>query len=182
MIKLKNLLKENSKPKVIKESTRKWAVKVAEVGVVIVDAGNAGEAKRMVAKKMRGGMKDILGVTKALPTRKVGDVAEGGPGSGPKGGDEDNPFDREPSDDELADIEKQFEGKLNETIPAFAKQWKNMTKACDILEKSVNDLSKSVNKVDKASAKTINGLWKSTYNDLKKFKEILSKQVLDKLQ
>ena len=74
------------------------------------------------------------------------------------------------------------EQKINETIPAFAKQRKNMTKACDILEKSVNDLSKSVNKVDKASAKTINGLWKSTYNDLKKFKEILSKQVLDKLQ
>ena len=40
------------------------------------------DSKRMVAKKMRGGMKDILGVTKALPTRKVGDVAEGGPGSG----------------------------------------------------------------------------------------------------
>ena len=39
---------------------------------------------------------------------------EGGPGSGPQGDDEDNPFDREPSDDELADIEKQFEGKLNE--------------------------------------------------------------------
>ena len=38
---------------------------------------------------------------------------EGGPGSGPQGGDEENPFDREPSDDELADIEKQFEG-LNE--------------------------------------------------------------------
>ena len=74
------------------------------------------------------------------------------------------------------------EQKINETIPAFAKQWKTMTKACDILEKSVNDLSKSVNKVDKASAKTINGLWKSTYNDLKKFKEILSKEVLDKLQ
>ena len=38
---------------------------------------------------------------------------EGGPGSGPHG-DDDNPFDREPSDDELKDIEKQFEGKLNE--------------------------------------------------------------------
>ena len=38
---------------------------------------------------------------------------EGGPGSGPQGDDEDNPFDREPSDDELADIEKQFEG-INE--------------------------------------------------------------------
>jgi hypothetical protein len=35
---------------------------------------------------------------------------EGGPGSGPQS-DDDNPFDREPSDDELADIEKQFEAK-----------------------------------------------------------------------
>tara|TARA_B100001250_G_C19745336_1_gene765033 strand:+ start:446 stop:886 length:441 start_codon:yes stop_codon:yes gene_type:complete len=39
---------------------------------------------------------------------------EGGPGSGPHGDDEDNPFDKEPSDDDLRDIEKQFEGKLNE--------------------------------------------------------------------
>ena len=38
----------------------------------------------------------------------------GGPGSGPQNGDEDNPFDREPSDDEMADIEKEFEGKLTE--------------------------------------------------------------------
>ena len=33
---------------------------------------------------------------------------EGGPGSGPHGDDEDNPFDKEPSDDDLRDIEKQF--------------------------------------------------------------------------
>ena len=32
---------------------------------------------------------------------------EGGPGSGP-GGDEDNPFDKEPSDDELTNIEKEL--------------------------------------------------------------------------
>ena len=38
----------------------------------------------------------------------------GGPGSGPQNGDEENPYDREPSDDELADIEKQYEGKLTE--------------------------------------------------------------------
>ena len=46
-------------------------------------------------------------------------VVEGGPGSGPHGdGDdkEDNPFDREPSDDELKDIEKQFEGTVNEGV------------------------------------------------------------------
>ena len=36
---------------------------------------------------------------------------EGGPGSGPHGNgdDEENPFDREPSDDEMADIEREFE-------------------------------------------------------------------------
>ena len=40
---------------------------------------------------------------------------EGGPGSGPHGNgdDEENPFDREPSDDEMADIEKEFES-INE--------------------------------------------------------------------
>ena len=40
---------------------------------------------------------------------------EGGPGSGPQGNgdDEENPFDREPSDDEMADIEREFEG-INE--------------------------------------------------------------------
>ena len=44
------------------------------------------------------------------------EMREGGPGSGPHGnGDEDNPFDREPSDDELANIEKEFEG-VNESV------------------------------------------------------------------
>ena len=40
---------------------------------------------------------------------------EGGPGSGPQGNgdDEENPFDKEPSDDDLAAIEKEFEG-INE--------------------------------------------------------------------
>tara|TARA_R100001443_G_C3259613_1_gene155269 strand:+ start:19 stop:570 length:552 start_codon:yes stop_codon:yes gene_type:complete len=33
---------------------------------------------------------------------------EGGPGSGPQS-DDDNPFDKEPSDDDLRDIEKQFD-------------------------------------------------------------------------
>jgi hypothetical protein len=39
----------------------------------------------------------------------MAEMKEGGPGSGPQG-DDDNPFDREPSDDELADIEKEYEG------------------------------------------------------------------------
>ena len=42
----------------------------------------------------------------------MAEIKEGGPGSGPHPDDEDNPFDREPSDDELKDIEKQFEGDV----------------------------------------------------------------------
>ena len=55
---------------------------------------------------------------------------EGGPGSGPQGGDEDNPFDKEPSDDDLAAIEKEFEG-VNEVnfekvqLPAAVKRYLN---------------------------------------------------------
>ena len=42
------------------------------------------------------------------------EMTEGGPGSGPQG--EDNPFDREPSDDELKDIEKEFESLNKENL------------------------------------------------------------------
>ena len=74
------------------------------------------------------------------------------------------------------------EQKINETIPAFAKQWKTMQKAEKLYEKSVIDLSKAVSKVDKTHSKTIGGLWKDISNSLKQFKELLSKEVLDKLQ
>ena len=58
------------------EASKKWSVKVRDIGYVLVDAGGASEAKRLVAKKLRGGIKDILGVTKALPSKKVSDVGE----------------------------------------------------------------------------------------------------------
>ncbi len=74
------------------------------------------------------------------------------------------------------------EQKINETIPAFAKQWKTMQKAEKLYEKSVMDLSKAVSKVDKTHSKTIGGLWKDISNSLKQFKDLLSKEVLDKLQ
>ena len=74
------------------------------------------------------------------------------------------------------------EQKINETIPAFAKQWKTMQKAEKLYEKSVMDLSKAVSKVDKTHSKTISGLWKDISNSLKQFKDLLSKEVLDKLQ
>jgi hypothetical protein len=74
------------------------------------------------------------------------------------------------------------EQKINETIPAFSKQWKTMQKAEKLYEKSVMDLSKAVSKVDKTHSKTISGLWKDISNSLKQFKDLLSKEVLDKLQ
>ena len=56
---------------------------------------------------------------------------EGGPGSGPHDDDEDNPFDREPSDDEMSDIEKEFESVNEVSFPirgkvskSFEEYWK----------------------------------------------------------
>ena len=49
---------------------------------------------------------------------------EGGPGSGRHADDEDNPFDKEPSDDDLAAIEKEFEG-VNEAIGKGMK-WEDL--------------------------------------------------------
>tara|TARA_Y100001973_G_C5168694_1_gene317714 strand:- start:1010 stop:1459 length:450 start_codon:yes stop_codon:yes gene_type:complete len=74
------------------------------------------------------------------------------------------------------------EGKINETIPAFARQWKNMEKAEKVYQKAVMDLSKAVSKVDKEHGKTIKGLWSYVGSPMKKFRELLSKEVLDKLQ
>jgi hypothetical protein len=74
------------------------------------------------------------------------------------------------------------EQKINETIPAFARQWKNMEKAEKIYQKAVMDLSKAVSKVNREHGKTISGLWSYVGSPMKKFKEILSKEVLDKLQ
>ena len=58
------------------EATKKWAVKVSDIGVVIVDASSASEAKQLVGKKLKGGRKDIVSVVRALPAKKVGDVGE----------------------------------------------------------------------------------------------------------
>ena len=74
------------------------------------------------------------------------------------------------------------EQKINETIPAFAKQWKNMEKAEKVYQKAVMDLSKAVSKVDRDHGKTISGLWSYVGSPMKKFKDLLSKEVLDKLQ
>jgi len=48
--------------------------------------------------------------------QSIDELEEGGPGSGP-GGDEDNPYDKEPSDDDLANIEKEFESVKESVKP-----------------------------------------------------------------
>ena len=47
---------------------------------------------------------------------------------------------------------------------------------------SIMDLSKAVSKVDRKHSKTISGLWRYVEGPMKKFKELISKEVLDKLQ
>jgi hypothetical protein len=72
----------------ITEGTRKWSVKVKDIGYVLVDAGNASEAKRMVGKKLRGGVKDIENISRAFPAKKVSDV----------GIDEAMPYPKQPNE------------------------------------------------------------------------------------
>ena len=74
---------------------------------------------------------------KELIRQSIYELEEGGPGSGP-GGDEDNPFDKEPSDDDLANIEKEFEG-VNEAKKIDSKTWKKMKYQ---IEDQIDDLVK----------------------------------------
>ena len=58
----------------------------------------------------------------------------------------DSPFANDKEDDVKP-------GSMNETIPAYAKEWKNLEKACYALEKSVKVLGKAVEKQDKKKGK-----------------------------
>ena len=62
-------------------------------------------------------MKISKAYLKELIRKRMAEVLkkEGGPGSGPQS-DDDNPFDKEPSDDDLRDIEKQYESKISKLI------------------------------------------------------------------
>ncbi len=72
--------------------------------------------------------------------------------------------------------------QINETLPAFPKEWKNVEKSMVMFEKSIKALEKAVSKVDKSHSRTIMVLWKDTSNRIKKFKDLLAKEVLGKLQ
>ena len=72
--------------------------------------------------------------------------------------------------------------QINETLPSFPNEWKAVEKSIMMMEKSVKVLEKAVSKVDKSHSRTIMVLWKDTANRIKKFKDLLEKEVLGKLQ
>ena len=79
--------------------------------------------------------------------------------------------------------ERDGEGKaLNETLPAFPKEWKNLEQAEVNMLKAINSLAKAVGKVDRKHEREVSGLGKYVASHLKKFKELLEKEVLNKLQ
>ena len=74
------------------------------------------------------------------------------------------------------------EQRIDETIPAVAKEYKDLEKAETIYLKAISKLAAKVGKVDKKYQKEVSGLAKYVYSPMKKFKELLSKEILDKLQ
>ena len=54
----------------------KYAVSVRDVGTVLVNANNPSEAKKIVAKQLRRGAKDVLNVKKIQLGKAVGKVDE----------------------------------------------------------------------------------------------------------
>ena len=72
--------------------------------------------------------------------------------------------------------------KINETLPAFPKEWKNLEQAEINYLKAINTLSKAVGKVDRKHEREVAGLGKYVSSHLKKFKDLLEKEVLNKLQ
>ena len=71
---------------------------------------------------------------------------------------------------------------LNETIPAVGREWSNLEKAEKVYTKAVLDLGKAVGKQDKDGAKDVVGLYRTLSASMKKFKELLSREILDKIQ
>ena len=72
--------------------------------------------------------------------------------------------------------------KVNETIPAAAREWKNLEKAEQVYTKAVLDLGKVVGKQDQKSGREVVGLYRTLSASMKKFKELLSREILDKIQ
>ena len=81
--------------------------------------------------------------------------------------------------DGLTEFEKT---QVDETLPVMARQWKGLDKAEKNYTKAVLDLGKAVGRVDQKKARDVVGLYRNLSASMKKFKELLSKEILDKLQ
>ena len=71
---------------------------------------------------------------------------------------------------------------LNETVPALAREWKNLEKAEKLLYKAVKDIEKAAARVNSGYGNEIRGLWRYVEGPLKKFKELVTQEILRKLQ
>ena len=81
----------------------------------------------------------------------------------------------------LESVKEEF-GYVNETLPAFPREWKNLEKVEKMYTKAVLDLGKAVGKQDKKGARDVVGLYRTLSASMKKFKELLSNEILSKLQ
>ena len=82
----------------------------------------------------------------------------------------------------LKEIVREEISDLNETLPAFPREWKNLEKAEKIYEKAIIDLGKAVAKQDRKKGQLIPALYKTLNATMKKFKEMLNTEILSKLQ
>ena len=126
-------------------------------------------------------------------SRYLREMREGGPGSGPQNG-EDNPFDREPSDDELADIEKDLdEGFAGALKKGDRKNFdKIRQKQSEVLgyklagtpdiKTEIDDATKHSNSIDEAKKRDYKAEYKKFQSSpkMKKYRAELNKYNRDK--
>jgi len=91
-------------------------------------------------------------------------------------------YEKNSNDVKFKEILKEFKQPINETLPQFPREWKNLEKACDDVYKAIAVLGKAVGKVDKKHERQVVELGKYVTSHLKKFKELVSKEILSKLQ
>ena len=88
-------------------------------------------------------------------------------------------------DDPFHDSDKEKEANedvVNETLPAYPREWKNLEKACYDLEKAVKILGKAVEKQDRKKGKMIPNIYKTLEASIKKYKSLIQTEILSKLQ
>tara|TARA_B100000287_G_scaffold208116_1_gene196413 strand:- start:266 stop:556 length:291 start_codon:yes stop_codon:yes gene_type:complete len=90
-------------------------------------------------------------------------------------------YEKNSNDLKFKEVLKEWQ-QINETLPAFPREWKNLEKACDDVYKAIAILGKAVGKVDKKHERQVVELGKYVSSHLKKFKELVSKEILSKLQ